>query len=176
MKIYLVRHAQSVANSKGMLQGKYNSPLSKLGKQQASSIRLPKIYNIYTSPLMRAKQTAKIVMGNRGEIIEEFEEFDFGNLTGKKTKEMNAMELNLLKRLHSEYDNKDHNGESSNEFIKRVKKGFDKIINNKKDCVVFTHEGVIRAIINEILKIGNMTSIKSCEVIIIEYDEFWSII
>jgi broad specificity phosphatase PhoE len=66
MKIYLIRHGESEANSKGISQGNWNkwrnTSLSKKGKGQARQIALrlecEKIGKIYSSDLKRARETA----------------------------------------------------------------------------------------------------------------------
>ncbi|UCZ54069.1 histidine phosphatase family protein [Bacillus shivajii] len=63
MKLYLIRHGQSEANKKGIIQGHANFPLTTLGKKQAvfvghffSDVHLDAIYS---SDLDRAYETAK---------------------------------------------------------------------------------------------------------------------
>ena len=68
--IYLFRHGETEWNTEGRRQGHKNSPLTSLGKlqaknnarcfQQNSSLAEPVI--IYSSPLGRAKDTAKIIL------------------------------------------------------------------------------------------------------------------
>lgn len=64
MNVYLVRHGQSEGNLKGLHQGP-DIPLSKEGKKQAKAIakRLKNvpIDFIYTSPYLRARETAEII-------------------------------------------------------------------------------------------------------------------
>lgn len=66
MKLYLVRHAQSLKNKDG-LDRTAETPLSDTGFQQAKIVakRLvgKKIDLIYSSTLTRAKQTAEIIAG-----------------------------------------------------------------------------------------------------------------
>ncbi len=67
--IYLVRHGQTEWNSIGRFQGALNSPLTELGKQQASrvaSILLREVKDaskvqLVSSPLGRAVETANII-------------------------------------------------------------------------------------------------------------------
>ena len=67
IKVILVRHGESVANSKGISQGNKDkwtdTPLSQKGKEQAKKVaeRLKKedIKVIYSSDLKRAKETAQ---------------------------------------------------------------------------------------------------------------------
>ena len=67
MKLIIVRHAESEANSKGISQGYKNewedTPLSGKGEQQAKKVaqrlKSEEISLIYSSDLKRAKQTAE---------------------------------------------------------------------------------------------------------------------
>lgn len=62
---YLVRHGQSLWNEQGLIQGQANPILSDLGKKQA--VKLARIFEklpinlIFTSDLLRARQTASII-------------------------------------------------------------------------------------------------------------------
>ena len=74
--IYLIRHAESIANESGLYGGTTDYPLSKRGLAQAEALatRLSGIEfdAIYSSPLTRAKQTITPLAKNLGkEIIEE---------------------------------------------------------------------------------------------------------
>jgi broad specificity phosphatase PhoE len=65
-RIYLVRHAESVANTKGVYQGQsHDTGLSRLGHHQAARLgkhlKNHKIDKIITSPLKRAGFTAHVV-------------------------------------------------------------------------------------------------------------------
>ncbi len=62
LKILLIRHAQSVGNRQGQMEGQRSTALSKLGHAQAQQLttylltqNLPT--HIYSSPLLRARQT-----------------------------------------------------------------------------------------------------------------------
>ena len=61
----MVRHGQTAANSRQLLQGRSDYPLNETGREQAaaaaemlSGIRFSKVYS---SPLVRAVQTARII-------------------------------------------------------------------------------------------------------------------
>ena len=85
MKIYVTRHGQTDYNKKRMMQGRSNIPLNDVGLNQARERRKElgniKFDAVYSSPLIRAVQTAEII-GNvdREEIIrdERIIEADFG--------------------------------------------------------------------------------------------------
>jgi broad specificity phosphatase PhoE len=63
MILYLVRHGESTFNAEGRIQGQLDTPLSSLGRRQATAVaehfRGKRIDAIYTSPLSRARQTAE---------------------------------------------------------------------------------------------------------------------
>jgi broad specificity phosphatase PhoE len=65
MRIYCVRHGESVYNAEGRIQGQADVMLSDLGLRQGEAVahELQKICldAIYSSPLVRAKQTAEIL-------------------------------------------------------------------------------------------------------------------
>jgi broad specificity phosphatase PhoE len=89
-KIFLMRHGQDEDNSNGILNGRRNTPLTKMGEEKAKlaaqSLKDKNIQVLLASPLVRAQQTAKIVADELGikEIItdDRLIERDFGVLTG----------------------------------------------------------------------------------------------
>ena len=64
MRLYIVRHGESVANQK-KIHGDTTTPLSDLGTQQAHSLRdhlhTIHFHTIYASPCTRSQQTAEII-------------------------------------------------------------------------------------------------------------------
>ena len=80
MELTLVRHGQSTANRDGLLQGRFDAPLSDLGQRQASQLgdwfaqRAMEWDAAYCSPLSRARDTARIIterLGRTGDIAAE---------------------------------------------------------------------------------------------------------
>jgi len=71
-RVFLVRHAESVANAAGIYQGQtYDTPLSGLGQRQAAALAArfagQQFDRIFTSPLVRTRQTASAV----GPVVEQ---------------------------------------------------------------------------------------------------------
>lgn len=106
VEIYLCRHGQSRANADGILAGHLDSPLTDIGKKQAQELgglakkaELSFDY-VYTSPLQRAKQTAKIIAeitdSPEPEVMSELIERDFGILTGKPYLDIPKYSKNIL--------------------------------------------------------------------------------
>lgn len=74
MRLLLIRHAESLANAEGRLQGHMEFSLSERGHRQAGAIaeRLgPTIDALYTSPLLRAKETAEYIGSRSGLELQE---------------------------------------------------------------------------------------------------------
>lgn len=99
MKIWLLRHGQCFSNNSGRFAGKTDSRLSPLGKKTAKKLglflkkKIKKADAIYSSPLKRAKDSAKIIAHSldcRNVLIEKsLAEQNFG-LWEKKTREQVA--------------------------------------------------------------------------------------
>jgi broad specificity phosphatase PhoE len=99
LEIYIARHGQNEDNVNGILNGHRDLPLTELGRQQAydlahgiEAIELT-FDGVYTSPLDRAYETARIVCGSLGlkakpVVIPELIERDFGSGTGRPIKEV----------------------------------------------------------------------------------------
>lgn len=90
-KIFLVRHGQDTDNAADTLNGRRDTLLTALGRRQARLVANKLIGHglqvIYTSPLKRAAETAKIIakeLSINKIVIEKYlTERDFGVLTGK---------------------------------------------------------------------------------------------
>ncbi len=100
--VYVVRHGQDEDNANGILNGQRDTPLTELGKQQAVDLgkRILKdnitLDAVYVSPLIRAKDTAKIVLDEIGLkkspiILPELIERNYGVMTGRSVAEREAM-------------------------------------------------------------------------------------
>ena len=65
IKILLVRHGETSWNLEGRFQGRSDVPLNEKGKDQATALALAlkgeSLTAIYSSPLMRAKETAHLI-------------------------------------------------------------------------------------------------------------------
>lgn len=90
MKITLVRHGQTEYNYQNRLQGTSNIPLNDTGRRQCYKLK-EKMKNekfdiCFSSPLVRAVETAMILVGDKVQIINDnrLKEREIGNLEGKE--------------------------------------------------------------------------------------------
>ena len=97
MELYLMRHAVTAWNREGRFQGREDLPLSEEGRAQARQAgellaRFP-LDRAVTSPLLRARETAELVL--RGRLTARVEprliERDYGRLAGLTAPEREAM-------------------------------------------------------------------------------------
>ncbi len=91
MRLYFVRHAQSEANVRMVISNRdLPHPLTDLGRQQAAALARSladvTLSVIYSSPIVRAAETAQIVAASRGlpfEFADALREPDCGIIEGR---------------------------------------------------------------------------------------------
>lgn len=101
LNIYIARHRQNVDNVNGILNGHRDLPLTDLGRRQAldlakSIVEVNLSFDaIYTSPLIRAAETARIIADElripNTHIIPELFERNFGVMTGKRVSDIEKL-------------------------------------------------------------------------------------
>lgn len=87
--IYIIRHGQTALNNKKALQGRSDHPLNEVGLQQAADAgkalaEQGVVFDrVYTSPLVRAIQTAELVAPGVEPVVDErLIEMDYGPYEG----------------------------------------------------------------------------------------------
>jgi broad specificity phosphatase PhoE len=166
MKLYFVRHGESTANVlKEFSNSGIKHPLTEHGIAQAHELekRLhgTAIDQIYSSPVLRAAQTAQILAENLGaplQITEALREWDVGIYEG--TTDPQGWELHRQVQedwfFQGNYDSKMPGGESFNEIQKRFVPFIEKITHDgqKKDqkIVLVAHGGLYIAMLPVIFK------------------------
>lgn len=146
-KLFLVRHAEAENNVKEILNSlpeKEKYHLTKNGKNQAESIgkilKEGKIDLIFSSPILRAKETAEIISKKTGaEIIydERLKEIDTGEFNGKSVKDFNEKFPTAESRAE-----KAGFGVETGEGVRKRLKNFLDEINKKhinKNIVIVSH-------------------------------------
>lgn len=90
MRLYIIRHGETDWNKEKKIQGHTDIPLNEYGRhlaeETAEGMKDILIDLCFTSPLLRAKETAQIVLGDREiPVIEEprIMEIGFGSFEGK---------------------------------------------------------------------------------------------
>lgn len=157
MRLILIRH------------GRQSSPLcnvdvelSEEGRQQAGLLadRLKQLKpdRIYTSSLLRAKQTAGILFGEESLFREreELNEISFGDMTGCRDADNLVLYPEYFAAKRRKADNlRLPGGECPTDVYVRAVKVVEEAIASGAETVVFvTHGGVIRALVAGLLGLG----------------------
>lgn len=148
-KIFLVRHGQDTDNAAGILNGHRDTDLTELGREQAKivakKLRDNHIEIVYSSPLKRAYETARIIADELGvdEVIADKHliERDFGVLTGKPHSDIPKYASKILETDKINYFIEVDGAENFPMLYKRGKKVLQEVIERhpNKNVLVVTH-------------------------------------
>ena len=165
MKLYLVRHGETSLNKKGCYYGKTDAVLSKKGIEQAEYLR--KIFTsisfdyVVASPLVRAYNTAQIVLGEREQEIfgdSRLMEQDFGIFEGLTYEELCSTYPAELEQWNKEFSSyRIPEGESFLDVRRRVE-AFLKDIplgeqTKKETMLIAAHKGTLGHLLAAMLKL-----------------------
>lgn len=166
MKIYLVRHGETDWNKERRLQGATDAPLNAYGKELAAitAKALEQIpFNVaFCSPLSRARETAKIIIGNRDIFLREdarLREISFGVKEGCSIPEAKETPDHPIYHFfhHPECFVPAEGGESFEDVRRRTGEFMKECIlplENQYDTVLIVAHGVAnRCILNPLLGI-----------------------
>ncbi len=189
MKLYIIRHGETEANAKGVLQGWADYPLNERGEHLAvlTGKKLSDIHfdAAFSSPLRRAYKTCELILKNSGNdlthifIDERLKEINAGDWEGKKFgKESKELPLEKLRQFYEDTFTFDGfpGGEKITDLCSRTQSFLREI---SRSCqystvLVSTHGCAMRAMLNFIYENkrdfwhGHVP--KNCAVSIVETD------
>ncbi len=153
MKIYIIRHGETTGDLEDRYGGSYDDHLTKKGREQlqgtASNLTGKGIEIIFSSTLIRAKESAEIIKQKTGasiEYVDGLRERHYGVLTGL-TKEEALEKYPEAVVQHEDSKNTDPGGESYEDFNKRVIETFQSLAaQDYKVIAIVAHGGPIKAI------------------------------
>ncbi len=125
--IFLVRHGQSTTNAEGLLVGRSNPELTEHGRRQAAALAplLEGAVEVWTSPLIRARQTAALAVPHlEASVRESFIEVDYGDLDGQP---LSAVTLEQWRRFETDHTMAFGGGESLASVDQRVHAELDRL-------------------------------------------------
>lgn len=158
-KIYLVRHAQSLANVERKYQGQsYDTDLSDLGRQQAKILadflRPQPVKKIVASPLKRAYQTAEILAKNFGLFVgpePRLTETNHGRWEGQKFTDLEISFSDLWQLWQTRPSQMVFpGGEAFADTAARVLSWWQSAKFWTSDAVVVTHDNIIQVILTHL--------------------------
>lgn len=171
MRILLIRHGETTGDVEDKYGGFYDDHLTSKGQSQlretADRLKGEKIDVIFTSSLIRAQESAKIintVVTAEVVVLEGLKERNYGILGGLTKEEAKAKYPEAVE-LHKDPKNTDPQGESQEDFINRVLETFKTISGESYGTVVaISHGGPIKTILRH-LGLPLLTSIGDGEII-----------
>ena len=191
-RFFLVRHGETEGESSIRYHGATDVPLSELGREQTrraaraiaarrSDVNFDKVFS---SPLVRASEGARIIAGKLASIvtIEEFAEVHFGlfeGLTADEIRERYPDHFAVWNadRLAADYTYPE--GESRANFAARVERGLERVLaiwtrGGDGDALLVAHRGVIRAIVRKLTNQQPVVELGSIQ--ILEFDGGWRVV
>ena len=168
MKIMITRHSKTLWNKEKRLQGCKDSPLSQDGIENILALKEHIKNNhydiVYSSPIKRALDTAKLLFDDTKIITDErIREMNFGPLEGQKIDEIPEEYQKAYHDLwcHPEVSNGIPGGETYNEIEARVRSFLDDLVKEPYENVfIVTHGFCFTILMATILKLKRQDYIK----------------
>lgn len=154
--IHLIRHGAIDETLSGKYIGTTDPPLSDKGKLALKKLAFTHAYPqppvVFSSPLRRCTQTCAVLFPERKPlVIANLSECNFGEWEGKTAEELKDSE-DFQKWLAGDNSVKPPRGESNADFVRRVCKIFESIVEGlmktgSTECAIVTHGGVIMTLL-----------------------------
>lgn len=163
LRLLLVRHGLTNANQEDRYIGRMDPPLSTEGLAQAEALaaRLTReeVTAIYSSPQLRARQTAEIITracGLKVLIEPALREMDFGCWEGLTHAEITARYPEQMRAWWNDpaAEPAPHGGESLAQVARRAREAYNKIMcrhGEGEAVLIVSHGGVLQALLCEAL-------------------------
>lgn len=155
--VHLIRNGLTDENLEGRYIGHTDVELSEEGKAQLGQMKdeliFPPVDAVFTSPLKRCTETAKILYpDNMPIVIDGFIEYNFGEFENKTADELKESPV-FPRWLAGERGVEPPFGESNEAFEKRIRETFEKVAEGlmktgTTSAAIVTHGGVIMAILS----------------------------
>jgi broad specificity phosphatase PhoE len=157
MRLYFVRHGQSVANVQRVISNRdLFHPLTELGRRQAEALAqsladVP-LAVIYSSPIVRAAETAQIVAATKGlpiQLADALREPDCGIMEGRGDEEAWAEHDRVMHDwvVQRQFDSRIEGGESYNDLRARCVPFIDRLVaahgNSDRNVLLITHGSLL---------------------------------
>ncbi|MCM1157717.1 MAG: histidine phosphatase family protein [Bacteroidales bacterium] len=188
MEIYIVRHGQTVWNASNLLQGSVDIELNEKGRALAGetgqNLENTAFDKIYSSPLIRAYETACLIRGHRNIPIirdERLRELNFGVNEGKNIKELLADTTDPFHHFfrHPELYRAPERGETLEHICERAAEFMREIIEPQAEeterVMIVAHGAINKAVMCHVKQHGisqywSGGLQKNCNVIIVNLD------
>ncbi|HYB11130.1 MAG TPA: histidine phosphatase family protein [Alphaproteobacteria bacterium] len=150
-RLALIRHGLTDWNESKRIQGRCDRPLSDAGVAAVARWRLPdelQGFEWVASPLFRARETARILLGAEVPVEPALTEMTWGAWEGRRLADLNAELGSAFAEAEANgLDFRAPNGESPRDVQVRLSPWLSRIAGEVRPVGAVTHKGVIRAIL-----------------------------
>ncbi|MGI9369444.1 MAG: histidine phosphatase family protein [Ruegeria sp.] len=147
-RLALLRHGHTAWNRAGQIQGRSDIPLDEDARAELAGFALPDPWDkaaLWSSPLLRASETARLVAGRDAQVSPALTEMNWGDWEGQRG-------VDLIKDPTSGYrhiedwgwDYRPPNGETPGELWNRLRPWLNDL---QQDAVAVCHIGIMRVIL-----------------------------
>ena len=169
-EVLLVRHGETDENAAARFQGRIDTRLNDRGREQSRALALEvrdeAIVALYSSPLLRARETAQFVgeaLGLEAVLDERLVEADAGEWSGRMIADILASEADAYARWRAaDPAFRFPGGESVAEQARRIAAALADVAAGPLPALVVTHGGTIRAV--EAIDVGPTGKVGNCQV------------
>jgi probable phosphoglycerate mutase len=145
----MIRHGLTDWNSAGRIQGHTDIELSPEGRRQIAAMQLPdalRDFSCVSSPLRRARQTARILGFENPQTVPELVEMCWGEWEGETVADLRLRYGAVMAALEARgLDFRPPGGESPRLVQRRLRIWFGGLVAQGRPVLAFTHKGVMRA-------------------------------
>ncbi len=148
-RLAIIRHGLTEWNELGRLQGCTDIPLNATGREMVSRWKLPpelEDYRLVSSPLKRAVETARILVGEP-EIVACLREMSYGDWEGRRLADLRAeLGREMVENERRGLDFLPPGGESPRHLQNRLSAWLKEVGEIMVPTLAIAHNGVLRAI------------------------------
>lgn len=161
MKLYIIRHGQTDWNVQGKIQGRQDIPLNAAGRLQAQALaegmRTRPVTAIYSSPQLRAMETAGAIAALQGVPVEQLPqlvEISYGQWEGRTAEDILTTDRELYESWWQHPATvAPPGGETLNDVDSRCSQAWSMIRSSiKGDTAIVAHGGTLAHFIVHLLK------------------------
>ncbi len=149
MRIAFLRHGPTDWNAEGRIQGRIDMPLSEAGRAKMAKLLPPEGFErarAFTSPLMRARETAALLGFADAVPDARLAEHHWGAWEGLTREEILARDgADAFVKAGAAIDFTPQGGESTRALLARVADFIRDVAREERDAIAFAHRGVLRS-------------------------------
>ncbi len=166
MKLYIIRHGETQWNAQKKLQGASDTELNEKGialaRETGKALAEIPFYCCFTSPLKRARETARLVLGEKKVPVyadKRIQEISFGEWEGRDSALLPGKMLDNFFH-HTDCYKAPEGGESLEEICRRTKDFWEDITSREelqdKTILIATHGCAMRALLQNVYENPSM--------------------